>query len=183
MSILKKYNKIALLLAGVMLVTGCSKKNPYEQDTSLVFAPTIYDANGEEVKAYYVELIEDVKKYANISEETLFTIMGKPKNTNVYETATSYEYKNLEFIVVDGLVTAFLYWCEEPMLYQTFNDVYKMFGLEYNEEMEIITQNGGLISVSKNIEGNIESFGVHNIDKDMLTFESIHVYYDHLEDN
>lgn len=175
-----KYKKIlpVLILAMASLTTGCGTVDPYAQDPTLIFAPTVYNDLGEEIKTYYIDKIFDLSKYNNIYEEDIINIAGKPKNVNVYENGTCYEYKDMEFTVINGKVTEFRYWFSEPMIYQYINDAYRMFGLSYHEDMETEYINNGSIYVSKNNGNNIEHFEVGNImEEENPTFGSVYIVF------
>lgn len=174
----KRTSSILLSLGIIISIsTGCGG-SPYDVDTGLIFAPTVYDSEGIEIPAYTVEVMYDATDHFAYNEELLVSYAGKPKTINTYENATSYEYKNMAFELINGKVSNFRYWFDEPMLYTDFNDIYKMFGLTYTEDVIVTYFNNNTACRNENIGTAITSFEIYNIDKEASTFESVYIAFD-----
>lgn len=175
----KQTSSILLSLGIIMSIsTGCGGSSPYDVDTGLIFAPTMYDSDGLEIPAYTVTVIYDATDHYTYNEDLLISYAGKPKTINTYENSISYEYKNMEFELVNGKVSNFRYWFDEPMMYTDFNDIYKMFGLTYTDDVIVTYFNSNTACKNENIGTGISSFEIYNINKEASTFESVYIAFD-----
>ena len=118
-------------------------------------------------------IIIDVNQYSYITKDELIQKLGEP----IKIIDEIYTYNEMEFTIKKDVVVGFKYLPNNSIKYNLQNDVFAMFGINYDKTKMKNTVANGSTYKFQDVSENIYEVEVYGLNKTEKTFDMIFIKY------